>query len=279
MSNKVKECENHLRDILIQELQRRRTSPWDNCSVEKLELQLKWFIENIQRAISRSEKEIRSLGVFHQDSRPENILWNPDLKRALIIDFHRCTFDHRPIRRRSRSLNRLLSGTKEWEVKRVRVVWVSGRHKIVLHHCWPYHNSDEMQAWNGRKPCLCQSLPSLVSFRHCLLSGPLWDYLGKTFPCSHIGFSLPLSKWTIKVKSIRHHSACKSWSRQASGEHWPPTNSLRFSHLMTFASLWNQWMNQMSKSTWPLSVCSWSYKTASMFYFPKWWIIGQWNPM
>ena len=78
--------------------------------------------ENIQRAISRSEKQIRSLGVFHQDLRPENILWNPDLKRALIIDFHRCTFDHRPIRRRSRSLNRLLSGTKEWEVKRVRVV-------------------------------------------------------------------------------------------------------------------------------------------------------------
>ena len=50
--------------------------------------------ENIQRAISRSEKKIRSLGVFHQDLRPENILWNPDLKRALIIDFHRCTLDH-----------------------------------------------------------------------------------------------------------------------------------------------------------------------------------------
>ena len=78
--------------------------------------------ENIQRAISRSEKEIRSLGVFHQDSRPENILWNPELKQALIIDFHRCTLDHRPIHRRPRSLKRLFSGTEEWEVKRVRVV-------------------------------------------------------------------------------------------------------------------------------------------------------------
>ena len=78
--------------------------------------------ENIQRAILRSEKKIRSLGVFHQDLRPENILWNPDLKRALIIDFHRCSLDHRPIHQRPRSLKRLLSGTKEWEVKRVRVV-------------------------------------------------------------------------------------------------------------------------------------------------------------
>ena len=111
----------------------------------------------------------------------------------------------------------------------------------------------ENHVYVSHSRCLCPS--------GCLLSGPPWNYLGEAFPCSHIGFSLPLSKWTIKVKSIRHHSACKSWSRQASGEHWPPTNSLRFSHLITFASLWNQWMNQMSKSTWPLSVCSWSYKT------------------
>ena len=44
--------------------------------------------ENIQHVISRSEKQIRSLGVFHQDLQPENILWNPDLKQAVIIDFH-----------------------------------------------------------------------------------------------------------------------------------------------------------------------------------------------
>lgn len=50
--------------------------------------------ENIQCAISRSEKKIRSLGVFHQDLQPENILWNPDLKQALIINFHQCLLDH-----------------------------------------------------------------------------------------------------------------------------------------------------------------------------------------
>ena len=134
--------------------------------------------ENNQRAISHSKK-ICSLGVFHQDLRPENILWNPDLKRALIIDFRRCTLDHRPIHRRLRSLKRLLSGIKEWEVKRVRAVWVSARHKIVLRHCRPYHNPVEMQAWNGRKPCLCQSRQVLCPSWHSLLSGPLWDYLGK----------------------------------------------------------------------------------------------------
>ena len=44
--------------------------------------------ENIQHVISHSEKEIFSLGVFHQDLQPENILWIKDLKQALIIDFH-----------------------------------------------------------------------------------------------------------------------------------------------------------------------------------------------
>ena len=157
--------------------------------------------ENIQRAISRSEK-IRSLGVFHQDLRPENILWNPDLKRALIIDFHRCSLDHRPIHQRPQSLKRLLSGTKEWEVKQVHIVWVSYHHKIVLCHPRPYHISDEIQAWNGRKYVSHTVTFKLCVLRHCLLSGLLWDYLWETFPCSHIGFSLPISKWTIKAKSL-----------------------------------------------------------------------------
>ena len=93
-----------------------------------------------------------------------------------------------------------------------------------------------------------------------------------------------LSRWSQSTcRSIRHLSARKSWSCQFSGEHWPPTTILRFSHLTTFASLWNQWMNEMSSSTWPLSVCSWRLqnKAAAMFYLPKpkWWIMGQWNPM
>ncbi|KAK9236709.1 hypothetical protein V1525DRAFT_195030 [Lipomyces kononenkoae] len=39
--------------------------------------------------IERSRKEIRALGVVHGDLRFENVLWNEELGRAQIIDFHR----------------------------------------------------------------------------------------------------------------------------------------------------------------------------------------------
>ncbi|PYI33130.1 hypothetical protein BP00DRAFT_414113 [Aspergillus indologenus CBS 114.80] len=76
----------------------------------------------IQRAISRSVKEIRSLGICHQDLRPENILWNAELKRALIIDFHRSTLERRPKHKRPVLLKRLQCGSEERESKRLRVV-------------------------------------------------------------------------------------------------------------------------------------------------------------
>ncbi|CAG8897867.1 unnamed protein product [Penicillium nalgiovense] len=75
-----------------------------------------------QRAISRSVKEIRRFGVVHQDLRPENILWNAELQRALIIDFHLCTLDRRPLDRRPGTLKRLRYGSAERHSKRVRVV-------------------------------------------------------------------------------------------------------------------------------------------------------------
>ncbi|KAL4759745.1 uncharacterized protein BDW70DRAFT_151458 [Aspergillus foveolatus] len=78
--------------------------------------------KTIQRAISRSVKEIRSLGIFHQDLRPENILWNAELRRALIIDFHRCTLDRQLMHKRPGSLKRLRCGTEEHESKRLRLV-------------------------------------------------------------------------------------------------------------------------------------------------------------
>ncbi|KMU79085.1 hypothetical protein CISG_07251 [Coccidioides immitis RMSCC 3703] len=66
--------------------------------------------------------EIRSLGVLHGDLRPENILWNRELKRALIIDFHRCTLSNQPKHRRSRPLKRQLCGHEEQESKHIRLV-------------------------------------------------------------------------------------------------------------------------------------------------------------
>ncbi|KAG2000794.1 hypothetical protein GB937_010827 [Aspergillus fischeri] len=76
--------------------------------------------KTVQRAISRSVKEIRSLGIFHQDLRPENILWNAELKRALIIDFHRCTLDRRPMHKRPGPLKRLRCGPEERASERLR---------------------------------------------------------------------------------------------------------------------------------------------------------------
>lgn len=78
--------------------------------------------EAVQRAISKSKRKIRRCGVIHEDFRSENILWNVELKRALVIDFHRCTLDHRPMHRRPQSVKRLSCGAGEPELKRVRVV-------------------------------------------------------------------------------------------------------------------------------------------------------------
>ncbi|EEH04626.1 predicted protein [Histoplasma capsulatum G186AR] len=45
--------------------------------------------EVLSREISRSKREIRMLGVVHKDLRSANMLWNNELHRVLIIDFHR----------------------------------------------------------------------------------------------------------------------------------------------------------------------------------------------
>ncbi|KAL4767066.1 hypothetical protein BDW60DRAFT_164844 [Aspergillus nidulans var. acristatus] len=78
--------------------------------------------ETMQCAISRSVKEIRRFGVVHRDLRPENILWNAELQRALIIDFHLCTLYRQPLDRRPGALKRLRYGPNERHSKRVRVV-------------------------------------------------------------------------------------------------------------------------------------------------------------
>ncbi|KXG51632.1 uncharacterized protein PGRI_090250 [Penicillium griseofulvum] len=71
----------------------------------------------LSREIRRSTKEITALGVIHDDLRYDNILWNKELGRALIIDFHRATLNTRPLKRRRQKKSRPESG----DVKRLRL--------------------------------------------------------------------------------------------------------------------------------------------------------------
>ncbi|KKK12260.1 hypothetical protein ARAM_002694 [Aspergillus rambellii] len=90
---------------------------WGGESISKLSQQ-----PALRHEISRSNKEIRALGVRHQDLRPDNILWNDELERVLIIDWHRSTLDPRPIKERMASLKKSLRRTEEQDQKRPRVI-------------------------------------------------------------------------------------------------------------------------------------------------------------
>ncbi|KAJ5159176.1 uncharacterized protein N7500_008827 [Penicillium coprophilum] len=72
----------------------------------------------LSREIQRSTKEIEALGVIHDDLRYDNILWNKELGRALIIDFHRATLNTRPLKSREK---RKLPRSKSRGVKRLRL--------------------------------------------------------------------------------------------------------------------------------------------------------------
>lgn len=71
----------------------------------------------LRREILRSRKEIHSLGIVHQDLRSDNILWNDELGRALIIDFHRSKLDCRPTLKRQRAANRPLRKARDMRSK------------------------------------------------------------------------------------------------------------------------------------------------------------------
>lgn len=79
----------------------------------------------LRREIKRSKKEIRELRVIHEELRRANIIWNPELHRSLIIDFHRFRLDPRPISKRSGSMKRKLDRAElsdEKDGKQLRVL-------------------------------------------------------------------------------------------------------------------------------------------------------------
>ncbi|OAX77549.1 hypothetical protein ACJ72_08151 [Emergomyces africanus] len=65
----------------------------------------------LSHEISRSKREIRMLRVVNNDLRPANMLWNDELRRILIIDFHRSDIDWLPKKKRVESLKRSLHQT------------------------------------------------------------------------------------------------------------------------------------------------------------------------
>ncbi|KAF4468004.1 (-)-trans-carveol dehydrogenase [Fusarium albosuccineum] len=89
-------------------------------SIASMEL-VPWLL----REIHKSNEEIRALGFYHEDFRRDNALWNEELGRALIIDFHRCTLKYqlrlKPSRSANRSMKRPLDWTESGDVKRLRV--------------------------------------------------------------------------------------------------------------------------------------------------------------
>lgn len=68
-------------------------------------------------AVKSALAEIRNLGVFHNDVRPANALWNEESGRVLMIDFERS----KVIRRPTDALKRTRESTDE-SVKRQRLI-------------------------------------------------------------------------------------------------------------------------------------------------------------
>ncbi|KAJ6016354.1 hypothetical protein N7540_010945 [Penicillium herquei] len=90
---------------------------WGGESTAKMDL-----TQRLHREIHKSNKEIKALGIIHDDLRLDNILWSEELGRALIIDFHRSTLRRRPAKQRPGAVKRRLCQAEAADVKRVRVL-------------------------------------------------------------------------------------------------------------------------------------------------------------
>ncbi|KAJ5993179.1 hypothetical protein N7451_008903 [Penicillium sp. IBT 35674x] len=90
---------------------------WGGESTAEMEL-----TQRLRCEIHKSNKEIKALGIIHEDLRRDNVLWSEELGRALIIDFHRSTLRCRPAEQRPGAAKRRLCQAEAADVKRVRVL-------------------------------------------------------------------------------------------------------------------------------------------------------------
>jgi hypothetical protein len=73
--------------------------------------------QGMSRAILKSKDEIRRFGVRHCDLRRQNVLWNTELQRVLLIDFHSSEL----IEKRVGSLKRKSGAIDSLRAKRQRL--------------------------------------------------------------------------------------------------------------------------------------------------------------
>lgn len=92
---------------------------WGGVGVKTLE-----WSSALDGEVKRSLKEISDLGIRHWDVREENILWNDELQRAIIIDFHRSDFAPR-----HPTVKRLRRGTRSRVKDRLEE---SKSHRLIL---------------------------------------------------------------------------------------------------------------------------------------------------
>jgi tRNA A-37 threonylcarbamoyl transferase component Bud32 len=81
------------------------------------------FPVNLHHELRRSTTEFHSLGVLHGDLNDGNLLWNSELKRILIIDFHDMALDP-ALKKRQLRAKRKLVGPQYQEQKRLRMALV-----------------------------------------------------------------------------------------------------------------------------------------------------------
>ncbi|KAJ5343370.1 uncharacterized protein N7506_003194 [Penicillium brevicompactum] len=89
---------------------------WGGESTATMEL-----TPHLRREIHKSNKEVKALGIIHEDLRRDNVLWCEEIGRALIIDFHSSTLRCRPATQRLRPAKRRLYQVDAGNAKRLRI--------------------------------------------------------------------------------------------------------------------------------------------------------------